>query len=98
MQSEPLIHEVVARSTGVSYPAISPTDLTRIRIPVPTLSQQEAVANFLDRETAEADALIAKYERLADLIRERRSALITAAVTGQIDVTTYKPGINMEVA
>lgn len=47
--------------------------------------QREAVA-FLDEQAAGVDALIAEAERFIELSRERRSALITAAVTGQIDV------------
>lgn len=55
--------------------------------PVPPLEEQHEIAGFLDRETAKIDNLIAKTERMIELSRERRSALITAAVTGQIDVS-----------
>jgi type I restriction enzyme S subunit len=48
-------------------------------------SQRRIVA-YLDDETAKIDRLIAETERLIELARERRAALITAAVTGQIDV------------
>ena len=46
------------------------------------------IADHLDRETATIDALIAKAERFIELARERRAALITAAVTGQIEIPT----------
>ncbi len=55
-------------------------------IPLPPLSEQRAIAAFLDRETARIDTLIAKQQRMIELLKERRSALITAAVTGKIDV------------
>lgn len=55
--------------------------------PKPPLDEQRQIAVHLDRETSKIDALIAKSERFIELARERRSALITAAVTGQIDVT-----------
>lgn len=54
--------------------------------PVPPLQEQRAIARELDSKTARIDALIAKAERFIELSKERRGALITAAVTGQIDV------------
>jgi len=85
MQSENLIDEIVSRSVGVSYPGIAPTELTQIPIPVPPLDTQLKVADFLDHETIEADALMAKYERLLELLEEKRVALITQAVTKGLD-------------
>lgn len=52
---------------------------------VPPLEEQQAIAAFLDRETAKTDALIAKQERLIALLREKRQALITHAVTKGLD-------------
>jgi type I restriction enzyme, S subunit len=76
------------------------TDLwRRFPIPVPPLNEQRAIAAFLDRETARIDELIAgiaisegasgMMAKMAGLMKEYRSALITAAVTGQIDVSNY---------
>lgn len=53
---------------------------------VPPASEQLAIANFLDAETAKIDTLTAEAERAIELLGERRSTLISAAVTGQIDV------------
>ena len=50
-------------------------------LPTPPLREQAAIAAFLHRETARIDALIAKKERLIELLQEKRSALITHAVT-----------------
>jgi type I restriction enzyme S subunit len=47
----------------------------------PTPDEQRAIAAFLDRETAQVDALVAEKERLIGLLREKRTALITRAVT-----------------
>lgn len=55
-------------------------------IRLPPLDQQRRIAAYLDEQTAKIDTLIAETERFIELARERRSALITAAVTGQIDV------------
>ena len=52
----------------------------------PSDAEQSAIATFLDHETASIDALIAKTKHSIDILKERRSALITAAVTGKIDV------------
>ncbi|WP_159944676.1 restriction endonuclease subunit S [Nocardiopsis sp. FR6] len=61
-------------------------DIRALRVPVPTLEEQRQIVDYLDRETSRIDMLIAESERLIELSQERRSALITAAVTGQIDV------------
>ena len=85
MQCETVIDEIVAHSTGVGYPGIAASELVRLKIPFPGVDTQAAVAKFLDRETAEADALVAKYERLIELLEEKRVALITQAVTKGLD-------------
>lgn len=54
--------------------------------PFPPLKEQTAIADYLDEKTGKIDALIAEAEGIVTVARERRSALITAAVTGQIDV------------
>lgn len=54
---------------------------------LPPLEEQARIAAHLDRETAKIDALIGKAERFVEIARERREALITAAVTGQLDLT-----------
>ena len=48
-------------------------------------SEQRAIAAFLDRETAKIDALVAKKERLIELLQEKRTALISDAVTKGLD-------------
>ena len=52
-----------------------------VDLPLPPVIEQTTVADFLDRETAKMDALVAKKERLIELLREKRTALITRAVT-----------------
>lgn len=55
---------------------------------VPPLTQQRAIADYLDRETARIDALIAAKERVLELLAEKRRALITRAVTRGLDPHT----------
>jgi len=52
---------------------------------IPTLPEQHSIAAFLDRETAKIHALVAKKERLIELLQEKRTALITRAVTKGLD-------------
>src|SRR5690606_28648134 len=54
---------------------------------MPPEPEQRAIAAFLDRETARIDALVAKKERLIELLQEKRTALITRAVTKGLDPT-----------
>lgn len=55
--SPQFIEQVVARSTGVSYPAINARDLARIAVPVPDLERQKAIAGFLDGECGRIEEL-----------------------------------------
>lgn len=71
---------------GSTIRTIGMGDLKAFRVPLPSLIEQQRIVKFLDEQTATIDELITETERFIDLARERRSALITAAVTGQIDV------------
>ena len=64
---------------------ISDDFIRNFRHPVPGLSEQRAIAAFLDRETAKIDGLVARKERLIELLQEKRTALITRAVTRGLD-------------
>lgn len=75
------VDQVIARSTGVSYPAINASELVAIPVPVPPLAEQTQIAAFLDRETAKIDALVAEQRRLMALLKEKRQAVISHAVT-----------------
>lgn len=58
----------------------------KVKLPKPDLREQAAIADYIEAETARIDGLITLTERSIDLLREKRAALITAAVTGKIDV------------
>ena len=76
------LDEVVARSVGISYPAINASDLVRVGIPLPPEQEQLAIADYLERETAQIDAFIAKNQEIIALLNERRDAFVTNEVTG----------------
>lgn len=84
-KSEQFVEEVVARSVGVSYPAINASELVKIEVPLPPLDTQRRIAAFLDEKTARIDGLIAKKRELLERLAEKRQALITQAVTKGIN-------------
>ena len=66
--------------------------------PVAPIDEQHAIADFLDRETAKIDALVARKERLIELLQEKRTALITRAVTRGLDPNVPMKDSGVEVA
>jgi restriction endonuclease S subunit len=79
------VDEVVARSVGVSYPAVNASDVGNIPYPLLPHDEQRAIARFLNRETARIDKLIEKKRRQIELLHEKRVALISQAVTKGLD-------------
>lgn len=78
-------------SVGISYPAINASDLITIKIPFPEYLEQDEIGDFLHRKTAKIDTLIQKQLQQIELLKERRTALISAAVTGKIDLRDWTP-------
>ncbi|MDP9848122.1 restriction endonuclease subunit S [Streptosporangium lutulentum] len=74
----------LAGSNTVTMESLRRPLLADFKIAVPPLDEQRRIMAYLDDQTAKVDTLIAEAERFIELARERRSALITAAVTGQI--------------
>jgi type I restriction enzyme S subunit len=67
--------------TGSTRDKLTQSELSRIILPVPSLPEQLAIANFLDRKTAQIDTLIEKKQRQIELLQKHRTALINQAVT-----------------
>jgi len=78
--------ELAQRSNGTTFQELSAESLRALRIPLPPIDERLSISSALDRQTARIDHIIEKTQRSIDLLRERRSALITAAVTGKIDL------------
>ena len=74
-QSDHCIEEIVARSVGVSYPAINPDEIGLIGVPALPFEEQQAIADYLDTETARIDALICRKQKLAAALDERKSSI-----------------------
>jgi type I restriction enzyme S subunit len=77
--------ESIAQTTNGTY-KLSGEDVRTLRLAVPPLDEQRAIVGHLTRETATLDAVRAATERTIALLKERRSALIASAVTGQLNM------------
>lgn len=73
-------------SSGSTRSRIPLSIMSSRRIPLPPLNEQREIASFIDNETRVFDRLVSEAQKAIDLLQERRTALISAAVTGQIDV------------
>jgi type I restriction enzyme, S subunit len=87
-RSPPLMEQVESLMIGSTFRRINVGQIHAFWICVPPLPEQAAIAAYLDEETAKLDALVGKVEEAVDRLQEYRTALITAAVTGKIDVRT----------
>ena len=70
----------VSRGIWSSRLRIYPEVFLRMAVPVAPLEEQRAIADYLDRETARIDTLIAEQQRLIEMLRERRSAVLSSAL------------------
>ena len=71
---------------GSAQPQLTVKEIKTFKIPVPPLEEQEQIANYLDDKTSKMDKLIEKANKSIELLKEKRTALISACVTGKIDV------------
>lgn len=74
------------KKTGTTVESLEYELIVATELPLPDIFEQRAIITFLDHETARIDELITKVQRSIDLLYEYRISLITAAVTGKIDV------------
>ena len=75
---------------GAKMPRVNWEFLANLKFSLPPLDEQQAIAGFLDLETSRIDGLIAKVTEAIEKLKEYRTALISAAVTGKIDVRGCK--------
>ena len=86
INSETVRAQVAADSVGSIQEHYNTGTLSNLRVPSIPTHEQRAIAAFLDHETAQIDALVSKVREAIDRLKELRTALISAAVTGKIDV------------
>jgi restriction endonuclease S subunit len=77
---------VVCNAVRERAPRFRVPEFRNVLLPQPPEPEQRAIAAFLDRETARIDALVAKVREAIERLKELRTALISAAVRGKIDV------------
>ena len=85
--------EVLYGGASSTVPSLRMHMLEDLQIHLPPLTEQRRIADEIDRETAEIDSMLEDITKLRDLLAERRAAVISAAVTGQINIPvspTYK--------
>jgi type I restriction enzyme S subunit len=88
--SSEFIDAINSSTYGTKMPRVNWEYFSSVSIPLPPKHEQMQISNYLVTAIEEMDELIATSINAVDLLEERRSALISAAVTGQIDVRNYK--------
>ncbi|MGL5335910.1 MAG: restriction endonuclease subunit S, partial [Enterovibrio sp.] len=74
---------------GTTFLELSTDELSNFATPYPSFAEQQKIAAFLEHQTAKIDTLVTKQLKAIELMKERRTALISAAVTGKIDVRDW---------
>ncbi len=86
LQSKAITYQFHVKANGVTRYGLSHNAIKSVRLPVPPLAEQAAIAAYLDGETARIDAAAARARRQIELMREYRERLIADVVTGKLDV------------
>jgi type I restriction enzyme S subunit len=90
LDGEMILTEARMRTQGIGVPDLGLGEIGKFPVPLPPLLEQDRIADFLDGHASKFDALTSEAERTIKLLQERRTALISAAVTGKIDVRGQK--------
>ncbi|MGL1930242.1 MAG: restriction endonuclease subunit S [Desulfotalea sp.] len=80
----------LSATASSAQPKLNKDNFKSVQFTYPLLDIQRKIANFLDHETAKIDKLVKKGNQAVDLLKERRTALISAAVTGKIDLRNWQ--------
>jgi type I restriction enzyme, S subunit len=86
MRLRSMTQELDRLTTGATLKTIGMPDVRTLVTPVPPINEQKSIIGYIVGQTAKLDNLTAEAQRAIDLLQERRTALISAAVTGKIDV------------
>jgi type I restriction enzyme, S subunit len=82
----PMQQEFSRLTMGATIRTIGMPDVNSFRVPLPPISEQERIVQYIGEETAKIDALISRIREAIEKLKEYSTALISAAVTGKIDV------------
>ena len=95
-QSSAINHQFQIAATGVTRYGLPKSAIGEAIVPLPPLSEQQAIAAFLDRETNRIDRLIDKKKKLIELLKEKRTTMISRAVTKGLDTSAKLKPSGME--
>ena len=94
--SEPFSRFAIMESQRVAMPKINRESLNELRLLLPPLEEQGKISVQIDKEVERIDELLQAGQSAVQILGERRSALISAAVTGKIDVRGWSAGAEAE--
>lgn len=100
LRSKPLRHQIISSISGADGLAnnIPQSDVNELEIPLPPIEEQKSIADSVMSWESDLDSLVDMAEEAIQLLQEKRHALITNAVTGQIDVTDWEPNQKEELS
>ncbi len=96
LDGEMILTEARLRTQGIGVPDLGLGEIGRFPIALPPVSEQKQIARYLDDQAGKFRALTAEAKRATNLLQEHRSALISAAVTGKIDVRGWQPPVSTQ--
>jgi type I restriction enzyme S subunit len=94
LNSDAIYNQVLAGTAGSTSPHVNIADVVNYPIPCPPTTEQLTISEHIAKHVSSVDCLVCEAERFARALEGRRSALISAAVTGKIDVR----GVTTEIA
>lgn len=96
MSSEYLVSQIFFQMRETGQPNIGMDDFGRMKITIPPIKEQTAIANYLDHKTTQLDTLITKKQQFITLLQEERIAVINQAVTKGLDPKVKMKGSGIE--
>jgi len=90
IQAPSVFAPLASKATGAAVRGINIFDLKRLRVPTPPPEAQEKIADILAKKELQINSLRTKIQRHSEIIRELRASLITAAATGQLDISKWR--------
>lgn len=82
-------HSLLSIQTGALHPHLNCGNVKDLYLPVPPMDEQARITSYIAEKSRGFDELTSETQRAIELLKERRSALVSAAVTGKIDVRNY---------
>ena len=91
LNSQPIYHQLAVNVVGSASPHVNIGDVMEVWLAVPPIGEQAKIVEALEQSLVKLDGLDKQCEEMIEALRERRTALVSAAVTGKIDVRGWKP-------